>query len=303
MVEAVKEVPFTPPVQIRVDTEAQKRHQQSVSSIGKADGKVPFKSSKPILDPPMPVWQVLNEINRLEDVANQYGITKERSIDHALEKIQQCYQDESIKLDEELAASENVSFWGLLEDLTSTITSSVSLYFGISALSTGGAAVGGVLIVSGVASLGNLAFKYTKGWDWVADQVAGENKGLRDNIRTYLPAAIGLTCAAIGIYGSYSAWKYAAETGVKQSLSVIQTTGNLAGGLAACASGRAQSHFTWTNAELSSLQTKADISRIDLENLVEETKTFHQKQMEINELANRLVEATNQAIQITQQPV
>jgi hypothetical protein len=217
-------------------------------------------------------------------------------------EIQKLHEEEARKLEEAYAASKDASFWSLLEDIGSTIMSSVSFFFGAAALSSGGAAVGGALIVSGVASLSHIAFKYTDGWDWISEQVAGENKELKETIRTYLPSALGITAAAIGLYGVYGAWSFAGGVGLQQAFSVLQTSGHVAHGIFAYANGQANSFYRKSSAEVSALQSMSELVRMDVENCIEELKEFHENQLAINEQAARLIEETDQAIQITQQP-
>lgn len=262
-----------------------------------------YTPSKPLLDPPMPIWEMLSQVGRLERAADKYTLHKEYQIDQTYNKIQQFQRTEALKLEEAYAASQDVSFWSLLEDIGSCLMSSISFFFGFSALATGGTIVGAALIVSGVLSLSNIAFKHAQAWDWIADQVAGGDKEMRQAIVTYLPVAVGITAAALGAYGAWGAWNTSHLEGTAKGLAILQTTASLAKGITAYGSGRAAAHYKSAGAEFSALQTKTELTTLGLENYIEDIKDFQKKLTNVQELVGRLVQDTNRAVQLTQQTV
>jgi hypothetical protein len=141
------------------------------SSIQKMATPIPaYTPSKPVLDPIQNVMH--NYINKVEPMANRWSVYREKEIEKEFAHIDQLHHEEAKQLEEATQASQQVSFWGILGDVSSSITSAISFFFGFSAISAGSPAVGGVLIVSGVLSLSNLAFKHGQVWDFVADHVA-----------------------------------------------------------------------------------------------------------------------------------
>ncbi len=277
---------------------------RTTSTISKASERLSHKPSKPLLDPPSsPFWETLNQVNRLDKAANQHGAYKESQIESHLKEMEKLHLEEAAKLEEAYQTAKDVGFWSLLEDVGNTLMSSVSLFYGFSALSSGGTVVGGALIASGVLSISNLVFKYTDAWNWVADQIAHEHEDLKSAIKTYIPCAVGIAAAATGIYGSYYAWNLAYATGSNQAISILKTAGHLAAGLTSFANGRSQSHLTWAHAQLSELQISGELVKLDIDSMVEEIKDFQKKQSETQELAARLIEEASQAIQSTMQPV
>lgn len=274
------------------------------STIGKAAGvTLPFQPSKPTLDRPIPVWEMLNQVNRLEVVANRVSLQKESSAQYILDKIQTLHIEEAKKLEEAYAASQDVTFWGMLEDVGSVVMSSVSFFFGFSALTSGGTAVGGALVVSGILSLSNVAFKHAQVWDWIADQLSNGDEETRQTILTYLPAAVGIAAAAMGAFGAYGAWNTPTVQGTEKAFAIIQTAASVASGLTAYVNGKAASHFKWAGAEVSALQSKGELTTLDLENVLEEIKGFQKKLVETQELAGKLIQDADKAVQITQQIV
>jgi hypothetical protein len=271
-----------------------------VSTIEKSKSVAsPFTTSKPIL----PHWDMIEQVNRLEKATDVYTQLKQNQIDQSFKRIQDLQREEALKLAEADAASQNVSFWGILEDIGSTIMSAVSFFFGFAALTTGGAAIGGALIVSGILSFSSIAFKHAKGWDWIADQVAGDDKQLRQAIVTYLPVAVGITAAAMGAYGAWGAWHYAPMEGSRKALAILETAAGLAKGISAFGSGKAAAFYKTATAEFSALQTKTELTTLGVEEIIVEIKDLHKQRNADYELAAKLIQDASHAIQLTQQPV
>ncbi|NGX26918.1 MAG: hypothetical protein K940chlam6_00845 [Chlamydiae bacterium] len=303
MVEAaqkIREVPNIQPVLGKNDSPF--LQDGSTSSIAPAGTKELYTSSKPILD--NPIQRTIEYFaNHLEPIVDRWSRFKETTIESKFKEIEDLHRQEAIKLAEAHEASKEVTFWGILEDIGSSIMSAVSFFFGFSALSAGATAVGGALIISGVLSLGNLAFKHAHVWDWIADQVGGKNEDLKVAIKTYVPAAIGVTAAAMGIYGSYAAWSYAAQTGIKQATSLLQSTTTIATAMSAYGSGMSQYTLKNATADLSFLQSNSEFSTLSLEESVEDLKKFHENQTQLHTNIGKILEETDQAIQVIQQPV
>ncbi len=302
MVEAVERIHEVPSVLPVLEKSSSPFVQdRSASSIAPAEKKETYVPSKPTLDPVLRTIE--NYVGRLEPAADRWSRFKEGAIEKKCQEIDALYREEAIKLKEAYEASKTVSFWSILEDIGSSIMSAISFFFGFSAISTGAPVVGGILILSGVLSLGNLAFKYARVWDWVADQVAGKNTTLHSVIKTYIPPAIGITAAGMGIYGSYAAWNYAAQTGIQGVTSILQSTGMIASGLTAFAGGISQGHLREATAQLSFLQSNSELSNLSLEEFLDETKEFHDGQRQIHKTLEEILRETDEAIQVIQQPV
>lgn len=288
-----RQVHNSPPV-------SRKKHptEDHVSTLEKSKTVAsPREPSKPVL------LATIDNVERLEKATDLYTAQKQTQIDLSFKRIQAFQLEETKKLEEAYKASENVGFWGILEDIGSTIMSAISFFFGFSALATGGAAIGGALIISGILSLSSIAFKHAKGWDWIADQIAGENKPLRQAIVTYLPVAVGITAAAMGAYGAWGAWHYAPMEGSKKALAILQTAASIAKGISAFGSGKAASHYKTANAEFSALQTKTELTTLGIEEIIVEIKDMHKKMSAEYELVAKIIQDSSHAIQVTQQPV
>jgi len=272
-----------------------------VSTIAKSKSVViPFVPSKPTIPPPF--WAMIGQVSRLEDAAHKFTVQKEQRIDCIFAEIQRLQKEEGIKLEEAYAASEDMTFWGFLYDTAMGIASSVSFFLGFAAVSGGGTVVGAALIASGVLSLTNIAFKHVEAWDWVATQVSND-KETKQAIKTYLPVAVGIVAAAMGAYGAYGAWNYSELQGMSKALGILETTAGVAQAVTAWNNGKASERFKAVRAEVSALQTKGDLTTLELDVVIEDIKKFQKDLSVIQDLIGRLVQDTSTSIQAIQQPV
>ncbi|NGX39068.1 MAG: hypothetical protein KR126chlam1_00388 [Chlamydiae bacterium] len=278
----------------------QERSKSSLTSVKEVSA--PFTPSKPKLQEPV-FFRVLLNVAYLEQVAENFALYKEKVIERTFAEYN-AQNSEAARISEEAQEqSKQVSFWGVLEDLSGAVTGAVSTVFGFSAISAGNPYVGGILIANGVLSISNIAFKHTHVWDWVAEQAAGGNKEYKQLIASTLPAAVGILCTAVGLYGAYNAWSYAQMSQESTLLTFFDTTSNLARGITTMGRGYAESNFLQTSSALSALLSMAELTKIDLENAAEEIKGFHEGQMRVISSCAELLESRDRAIQLTQQPV
>jgi|GEM_PF-3395649 len=272
------------------------------SSVAPAELKEVYTPSKPTLTSPM--YNILQGyVARLEPTVDRWSRFKEGSIDAKCREVEELNLQEIAKIKEAQEAANDVSFWGILEDIGGSVMSAVSFTLGLSAVSAGSTLIGGALIVSGALSVGNLAFKHMQVWDYLGDQIGGKDEDLKYAIKNYAPAAVGISAAAMGIYGSYSAWNYAAQTGMARATSLLQGTTNIAMALATYSSGMANSAIKNVQADLSFLQSNLSLSKLSMEVCTDDLKNFHERQMHLHTNIGKLLEETDQAIQVIQQPV
>lgn len=307
MAEAIKRIEekepvgYIPPIFEKKDNSGWDGKQE-ISSISPAEPReAPYIPSKPILDNPLE--QSMKIYGIVEDAARRWGHFKVSETEKEFYKIDQTHRQEAVKLEEAYQAQQDVTFWEILGDVGNSIMSSVSFFFGFSAMSAGAPVVGATLIASGVLSVTNLVFKHTQVWEWTADQIGGENKELRQAIKTFIPPAVGILASALGIYGSYAAWIYSAQTGVGTITTLLKATGNIANGISQYQQGQAQYRLNHLHADLMTLHSNIELGTISVEDHVEDIKDFHKKQNQIHANIQNLLEQTDQMIQVIQQPV
>jgi len=276
--------------------------QDHVSTLNRSKTVTPaHQTSKPILSPP--IWETLNNVNRLESVNYDYTLLKKDRINNICEQIKKLQVEEIEKLEEVSTASEEMTYWGHLYDAGNAIASSVSFFFGFAAVSSGGTAVGAALITSGILSLSNIAFKHAEAWDWVADQFSSGDQETHDAIKTYLPIAIGIVAAAMGAYGAYGTWNLPQMQGVSKGLAILETTAGVTQAISAWRNGQAAQKFRTAGAEVSALQTKGELVNLDVDDVMDDIKKLQKDLGLVHEMIGRLIQDASHSIQSIQQPV
>lgn len=164
--------------------------------------------------------------------------------------------------------------WSILAKIASGILAAISLLFGISLVATpaGGMLVGGLLIASGLLSIVNLILEETKVWDWVANQIAGDDKKLSDQLKVWIPAGVGMLSALVGSAGSVAALFMEAFNMVQQMLLVGKTVTDIAKHISSMAEGVATSESIKSQAESEHIQTQIDMSDGNLRGALDRLK-------------------------------
>ncbi len=302
----MQKVPPLPTISPEKTPSINQGYDRDASRVEKAPSKTTsYAPSKPDLEPPASseVWRSVNLIRALETLATSHSLKKEEQLDQQFQEIQALHREEAHQLQKALEASQEVSFWSVLEDMTYTVMGAASVYFGATALACGAALTGGMLLTSGILNLGNLLFKHGEIWSYAAEIASCGNEELRKGIETYLPSAIGIMAAAASMYGIYTAWSLPATQSFQSTLSIFQTATSLSAGITSMVRGKSQATLTWLHSDLYALQTKAELSKLDFGKIVVDSTKYQEAQNEIVQLAAKLIRATEQSIQATQQPV
>jgi len=275
---------------------------EKASSTGKPSSS--FTPSKPTLEKPKSgVPRILGMIPQWESIGSTLAELTSDRIQTEGANIKRTHLDEAAKMDEALELSKQVGFWGILEDVGNLFTGAVSTTLGYSIASTASPVAGGMLIGAGILSLTNITMKHLEGWDWLAGQIAGDDNETKEQISTYLPAALGITSTALGLAGTFGGWYFGGLSEASQAISMLQTAANLSQAGISMQSAYHGSQQSWTSAEISYLQSMAKFYKIHLENAMDEMKEFSEQQMQFTGLAGELLRARKRAIQVTHQVV
>ena len=164
--------------------------------------------------------------------------------------------------------------WSILAKVASGILGAISIVFGVSLVATpaGGMLVGGLLIASGLLSIVNLIFEETKVWDRVADKIAGDDKKLRDQLKCWIPAGVGMLSMLVGSVGSIGALFMEAFNRIKQMLLAGKTVTDIAKHIAKMAEGVATSESLKSQAETEHMQTQIDLTDSNLKGVIDTLK-------------------------------
>lgn len=282
------------------------KHPQHDSTLAKASTSVPaYTPCKPCLNPPTsPLCQTFASLEKkVEPLLDRWMNTRKTFIESQIDDIYAKQVEQAKKIEESCLAEKDASFWGILEDLSGTVSAAVGFFFGTSATLSGNPILGGALITSGVLTIGNIAFKHGNVWGWVADKIAGNDPKLKEQILTYLPSAVGLSATTLSFAGSLKAWKYAGQTGFQVTNHLFNSTAKISFALIDYKSNMAKSNLNFKRAVLEALQSKITLSNIDLDRLVRDVKEHHEHQVGVHKTFGNILEERDQAIQQIQQPV
>ncbi len=154
------------------------------------------------------------------------------------------------------------NMWSMLAKIASGILAAISVVFGASLIVSpaGGILVGGLLIASGILSIVNLVFEETKVWDWVADQIAGSDKKLRNQLRALIPAGASMISMGAGAAGSFGALFMESFNMVQTMLLMGHTVTEIGKNISSLAEGVNHSDYLKAKAETERVQTQMDLS-------------------------------------------
>ncbi len=191
------------------------------------------------------------------------------------QNIEEISSEHIQKLKETAEKANSSHFWSVLKKIATALVSAFSVVFGISLLAGGGAAgvVGGTMIASGVLSLANFALTELKIWDWVAEQIADDNKEQQQRLAMILPAAAGILCGGIGLLGAGWGIGSNAIEFSSQLVQVAQTSLNFLDGVTTLGKGCADASLLWTQADLTLIDGKLTQERSYYELLIEGIKS------------------------------
>lgn len=243
--------------------------------------------------------KVIDTMIRLENASNMFSAISEREILDLADEIEKLQTEQKEHLREKVDATENMEFWGVLQDVAGVVSGTVSTVAGTAAIYGGAPYTGGTLIASGITSIANIGMKYLQGWDVVANTLAPNCSETKEALKTYLPAGVGIVSSVLGIYGSYQLW----AVGAPDTKTIAEGISNVVHGLTSFGNGIAARNYKQVDAKLSQSQTRIDLTRLDMESGLDELKEFHTKQTELQKKAAFLMQQANDAIQTTQQPV
>lgn len=195
--------------------------------------------------------------------------TEEEWIRFISGELTELSHEASEKIRESIEKYNESWIWSVLRKVGETILSAISIIFGVSLVATGaGTVVGGLLIASGILSLVNLVCVETKLWDKFAAAVAGNDKELRKQLRTWIPGAIGLASGVMGAVGSLGAILFSTLNLTQKGILIANTAVNVAESVTTMGEGVVRSEHIHLQSERDHLQTRVDLTNSDLERSV-----------------------------------
>ncbi|MBI2743384.1 MAG: hypothetical protein HYX48_05650 [Chlamydiales bacterium] len=213
--------------------------------------EVSFRPSMPVLEAPgasktspaslsynSVISQILETLSLMHATGHEMHLTQARGFAVAQKSIEELQQKELVELKESAERAQTSDAWGVLQTVASYILSAINAVLGVFLITQGSTVVGGMMVAAGLIEVANLAFSSCGFWNWLADQIAGENEELAKQIVAILPSVIGLVAGAVGAVGTVQLWNMQNQFDwAEQLLLISQTALSLTQGVASMAKG------------------------------------------------------------------
>jgi len=281
---------------------------EAESTLAKASQRSDDSSSpsKPELEKPKStsaIPHLLEQFTRLEEVGDALEQRITDDVDVHICEMEELYNEHIRVMKESFENSKKVDQMNFFTDLAGMAMAGVSSVVGASMVATNAPILGSMLIAGGIFSITNTTLKLTGNWNWIAEQIAGENEELKTQITTYAPAAMGIIATVLGLSGTFGAYFYSDLSNINQLLLALQTATSLVQGVTAAASGYANAQAYWTNAQTLVLQTKLKVRKVELESAMDDLYQFILSQSDIVKSMKQSLLLTRRGMQIASQVV
>lgn len=249
--------------------------QEETKAISKAaKTEAPLLSSYP---PLLPEFHFLAFLERFETFMQGYQETVIEELSRVETDLKSCFADLSERLKENAKKMSDASFWGMLQKIATFLSAALALFTGGLLVSASHGLVGGALLASGVLSMGHFIMTETGSYETLARKIAGENEKRKKELITYLPIAVGITSAILGLSGGVGAVMAQAPLppamGIAQSaLSLFSATTQTAQGIAKYKLNEAQACTIESQNKQEWLETLQEMTTNALEGETEEKR-------------------------------
>jgi hypothetical protein len=217
----------------------------TIQAAAARDASYDIPVSRPTLSPHL---RTIKNVEAFTEIGENRLRHFKLEVDDNLAKLKELSQKQLEKLKETANKTKTNLFWSILKQIASCIASAFSALLGLSVAAAGGSVlISGALITSGILSLANIAFSVTGLWEKAANHLYADDRANRERFLKIVPAAIGITSAALGVAGGAAAW----ATGVSfanQVTKVAQSTLNFSEGVTTLGSSAATADLQWTAA-------------------------------------------------------
>ncbi|NGX46016.1 MAG: hypothetical protein K940chlam2_01197 [Chlamydiae bacterium] len=306
MVEKIKE-PLLPTLPLPMEEDFKRQFPKEVtdSTIEKTVVVPPiweFTPSKPQLDPPSAtIWRVIEETLKLESIGELLTEVGHQLVNRTLDKVREIDSDEAEKMKQAIQREKDAGWWEFLKDVGQLFLSALTTVFGFFLLSSGGGAVvGGAMIASGVLTIVNYAMQKAEVWDLLANKLAADNESMREMIKTYIPAAIGIVAAVLGLTGGAATFFFTDLDAAGKALTILETATSLANSTTTLASGISKGRLQWAQSALTLVKGQKELINMRLMQTFTDIETLAKNQAEQASLIQSIVRSNIQAYQLTQ---
>ncbi len=226
--------------------------------------------SPPVLSPPKTTKCV--DIRFIEAVNDIYVAGQGmmdcflQNLDQSAAKLKELSFANAEKLKEAAKRSQENGVWSLLTKIGQCLLSALSFVIGVSLVATGaGAVIGSIMIASSIINIASFAMTEAHGWDWIAKKFASDEEKQK-KIAFWLPTAIGIINAVVGVAGAAGGALWAQLNLVQKAIIVLQSALGLYNGVTTIGKGVSDSQVILAQADLLSIQKDMTLGRYVIEN-------------------------------------
>lgn len=232
------------------------------------------------------------------DLMNETYAIGASLLQSASEEIKISSDDLSKKMAENIAALQKASqraqelgVWSTLQKAGSCVLFTFNLYLGCSLCSNDSQKLGSVLIASGILSITNLAMTELRGWDLMAEKLAGGNEDLKNKITLWSPIALHCLSGALNTAAGAS---ILCDPTLSFDYEKCNQAINIYSGVTSAGKSVADSRFFWTKADLSLIQNSILSDTLLQDALIALIQDFNKSLNYMYEQARNIIQLNSQ---------
>lgn len=261
-------------------------------TISKAEAlsKTSFQPSRPELYSAC-VYRTMRNLEKLYAVGSQMQNTQMSDIDRLQNEVQDLNKQNADKIRESAKRAQESGVWSYLQTIGTYILTAINTVFGFSLLSSGGTSAGALLIGAGIVSIANDAMTRCGAWEWLAEQIAGENEELARTLSFVLPGACALVSAGMNFAGFSEAsalWNNLDTA--EQLLLITQVALSLGKGVTTVGKGISDYRVLQSKIDLTNIECALMLNEKKLEELTFEMEKIMKMSTSATENAQRIIQ-------------
>lgn len=250
----------------------------------------PFTPSRPELYSAS-VYRTLRNLEKLYAVGSKMQTRQMTDVDRLQGEVQELNKQNAEKVRESAKRAQESGIWSYLQTIGGYIITAFNTIFGCSLYSSGNTTAGALLIAAGVISLANEAMVNWGAWDWLAEQLAGENEELARFLSFALPGACALLAAGLsfgGMSDALGAWNHLDNT--QQLLLIMQVALSLGKGVTSVGKGISDYRLQQSKIDLTNIECALTLNEKELEMLTFEMERIMKMVSSSTESAQKIIQ-------------
>lgn len=261
----------------------------TIAPAGAIQG-APFKPSRPELYSTS-IYRTLHNLEKLHAIGSNMQTRQITDIDKLQSEVQDLNKQNAEKIRESAIRAQGSGFWSYLQTIGTYIITAFNTIFGCSLYSSGNTTAGALLIGAGVLSLANEAMTHWGAWDWLAEQLAGDNEELARFLSLALPGACALIAAGLtfgGLSEALGAWNNLDSA--EQLLLIMQVALSLGKGVTTVGKGISDYRVQQSKIDLTNIECALTLNEKELEMLTFEMEKIMKMVSNSTECAQKIIQ-------------